>query len=100
MRFFIRKLLPLTLTLLLILPDIARATNVGDSLVIGIQSTKTTLIEPLDPVERDMMSIYDLVYESLISPSPVWPKAGRNPATARPGPSTCARTSSSPTARP
>lgn len=66
MRFFIRKLLPLALTLLLILPDTARATNVGDSLVIGIQSTKTTLIQPLDPVERDMMSIYNLVYESLI----------------------------------
>lgn len=33
---------------------------------MGIQSTKTTVIRPLEPVERDMMSIYDLVYETLI----------------------------------
>lgn len=39
----------------------------GTSLVVGIQSTKTTLIQPLDPVERDMMSLYDLVYESLVT---------------------------------
>ena len=37
-----------------------------DSLVVGIQSTKTSTIRPLDPLERDMMSIYDLVYETLI----------------------------------
>ena len=37
-----------------------------DSLIVGIQSTKTSLIRPLDPLERDMMSIYNLVYESLI----------------------------------
>lgn len=39
----------------------------GDSLIVGIQSTKTTLIQPLDPVERDIMSVYDLVYESLVT---------------------------------
>ena len=33
---------------------------------MGIQSTKTTTIRPLAPLERDMMSIYDLVYETLI----------------------------------
>ena len=37
-----------------------------NSLVIGIQSSKTLTIRPLLPVERDMLSIYDLVYESLI----------------------------------
>ena len=33
---------------------------------MGIQSTKTTTIRPLEPLERDMMSIYDLVYETLV----------------------------------
>ena len=37
-----------------------------DSLIVGIQSTKTTAIRPLEPLERDMMSIYNLVYETLI----------------------------------
>ena len=44
----------------------ARAGNVENSLVIGIQSTKTITIRPLMPLERDMLSVYDLVYESLI----------------------------------
>lgn len=65
MRFIISRLLPLTLILILLTTN-ALATNVGDSLIVGIQSTKTTLIQPLDPVERDMMSIYDLVYDSLV----------------------------------
>ena len=47
----------LLLTLTALLPDRALASNVGTSLTIGIQSTKTTDILPLDPVERDMMSI-------------------------------------------
>lgn len=45
----------------------AEATNVGTSLTVGIQSTKTTTISPLYPLERDMMSIYGLVYESLVT---------------------------------
>lgn len=39
----------------------------GDSLSVGIQSTKTSAIQPLFPLERDMMSIYDLVYEGLVA---------------------------------
>ena len=39
----------------------------GTSLTVGIQSTKTTTISPLYPLERDMMSIYGLVYESLVT---------------------------------
>ena len=39
----------------------------GDSLSVGIQSTKTNAIQPLFPLERDMMSIYDLVYEGLVA---------------------------------
>lgn len=58
-------MLLLTLSLCLLATN-ALATNVGSSLVVGIQSTKTVRIQPLDPVERDMMSVYDLVYESLI----------------------------------
>ena len=44
----------------------ALASNVENSLVVGIQSSKTLSVRPLLPVERDMMSVYDLVYESLI----------------------------------
>lgn len=54
-------------SLLLTTAPIAEATNVEDALVVGIQSTKTLQLQPLNPVERDMMSIYDLVYESLIT---------------------------------
>ena len=35
--------------------------------MVGIQSTKTQQLRPLEPVERDMMSVYDLVYESLVT---------------------------------
>jgi len=53
--------------MLLLLPlPAAEASNVDDSLTVGIQSTKTALIQPLDLKERDMVSIYDLVYESLV----------------------------------
>ena len=34
--------------------------------MIGIQSSKTLTIRPLLPLERDMLSIYNLIYESLI----------------------------------
>ena len=34
--------------------------------MVGIQSNKTAILRPLDPQERDMLSIYDLVWESLI----------------------------------
>ena len=38
----------------------------ADDLVVGIQSTKTTAIRPLEPLERDFMSIYDLMYDGLM----------------------------------
>ena len=59
----------MSLTLLLpSLPSLssAKASNVEDSLIVGIQSTKTTSIRPLEPLERDMMSVYNLIYETLI----------------------------------
>ena len=52
--------------MLLLSADCALATNVENSLVIGIQSTKTLTVRPLLPLERDMLSLYDLVYESLV----------------------------------
>ena len=48
-------------------PLAAGAQNVEDSLVVGIYSTKTLEIRPFAPQERDIMSIYDLVYESLVT---------------------------------
>lgn len=54
------------LTALLLLPAAADASNVEDTLIVGIQSTKTTAIRPLAPIERDFMSIYDLMYDGLM----------------------------------
>lgn len=55
------------LCLALILPTGALASNVGTDLTIGIISTKTTEIYPLEPLERDLASLYALVYESLVT---------------------------------
>ncbi len=52
---------------LLICPLRSDASNVDTSLTVGIQSTKTTVIRPLEPLERDIMSVYSLVYESLVT---------------------------------
>ena len=54
------------LAAVLMLPLTADASNVQDDLVVGIQSTKTMFIRPLEPLERDFMSIYDLVYDGLM----------------------------------
>ena len=51
---------------LMLLPLPALATNVEDSIIIGMLSTRTTEIRPLFPQERDIMSLYALVYESLV----------------------------------
>ena len=50
----------------MLLPLGAEASNVEDDLIVGIQSTKTTAIRPLEPLERDFMSIYDLMYDGLM----------------------------------
>ncbi|MBQ7849080.1 MAG: ABC transporter substrate-binding protein [Clostridia bacterium] len=57
----------MTAALLLCLPLHADASVVEDSLVLCIQSTKTQMIDPLDPVERDFMSIYNIMYDGLMS---------------------------------
>ena len=54
-------------TILTLPSDRALASNVGDALTVGIQSTRTVQIDPLEPIERDMLSVYRLVYESLVT---------------------------------
>jgi ABC-type transport system substrate-binding protein len=63
-----KRILCLLLTLLLLFPTAAAlAENVDDSLIVGIYSTRTTELRPLNPQERDIISIYGLVYESLVT---------------------------------
>ena len=45
----------------------AMASNVEDSLSLGIISNRTYELRPLDPLERDIVSIYGMVYESLVT---------------------------------
>ena len=66
----LKRLMCLALTAMLLTGSFmqpAEATTVEDSLVIGIQSSKTHLLRPLEPVERDLLSIYDLMYDGLIT---------------------------------
>ena len=49
-----------------LLPVCAAAENVEDSLIVGMLSTRTTELRPLFPQERDIISLYALVYESLV----------------------------------
>ena len=64
---FIRTISVLLLVLILLPVDAAFAENVGSSITIGIQSTKTTAIRPFEPQERDILSVYNVIYESLIT---------------------------------
>ena len=51
---------------MMLLPLTADASNVEDDLIVGIQSSKTMALRPLEPLERDFMSIYDLMYDGLM----------------------------------
>ena len=63
-----RRTTALGLALMLALCSCAAASAAGiGSMVIGIQSTKTLTIRPFEPQERDMLSVYNVVYESLIT---------------------------------
>lgn len=42
------------------------AENVGTSITIGIQCSKTLMIRPFEPLERDILSVYNIIYDSLI----------------------------------
>lgn len=44
-----------------------RAESIRNSIIIGIQSTKTLMVRPFEPVERDILSAYNAVYESLVT---------------------------------
>jgi len=52
---------------LLMLPVGGLAESVEDSLIVGMLSTRTVEVRPLVPQERDIMSLYALVYESLVT---------------------------------
>lgn len=69
MRFTMRCISAI-LSLLLLLPffpwQIAEASNAGDNLSVGMVSTKTMQIRPFFPEERDIINLYNLVYESLL----------------------------------
>ena len=55
------------LAVLLLLPvDGIHAESIGSSVNVGIQSTKTVTIRPFEPLERDIITVYNEVYESLI----------------------------------
>lgn len=45
----------------------AYSTELGDSITIAIQSSKTIRIRPFEPIEHDILSVYHAVYESLVS---------------------------------
>mgnify|MGYP002624450721 CR=1 FL=1 len=57
----------LILCLCLLIPPEGLASNVADALVVAISLTKTSSVRPLEPNERDILSIYDLVYESVVT---------------------------------
>ena len=62
----LKRILCLVLTLMM-LPLPALATNVEDSIVIGMQAVNTYELRPLLPLERDIISVYSLIYESLVT---------------------------------
>ena len=51
----------------MLVPLSAFGENVEDSLIVGMISTRTTEIRPLTPQERDIVSLYGVVYESLVT---------------------------------
>ncbi|MDD3334659.1 MAG: peptide ABC transporter substrate-binding protein [Eubacteriales bacterium] len=51
----------------LLLPVTTLAENVTDSLVVGMVSVRTAEIRPLQPTEAGIMSLYGVIYESLVT---------------------------------
>ena len=56
----------LLLIMLMIPNDLSFAEQIGTSITIGIQSTKTLTVRPFEPLERDMLSVYRQIYEGLL----------------------------------
>ena len=59
-------ILLLLLIVMLFPTDLSLAENVGTSITIGIQCTKTLTIRPFEPLERDMLSVCNEIYEGLV----------------------------------
>ena len=101
----IKRLCCLILCLTL-LPVWALAENVEDSLIIGMLSTKTTELRPLTPKERDIISLYGVIYESLVTiddngiPQPLLAETWAESNGGKPGPLRFAKTLPFRTARP
>ena len=63
-------MIPLILAILLLLPAdtvLADTEKIGTTFTVGIQCYKTLDLYPLDPQERDMLSVYDIIYNSLVT---------------------------------
>ncbi len=63
----LHKAMGVLLCLALLAPCGAFASNASEELSIGVISTKTTEIYPLEPLERDLTSLYAMAYEGLIT---------------------------------
>lgn len=61
-----RKRLLCLLLGMLLLGSTAMGESVQDSIIFGMISYKTYKIDPLLPLEREMISVYSEVYESLV----------------------------------
>ena len=54
--------------LITVLPfQTAQCSEINDSITIAVQSSKTLLIRPFEPLEYDILSAYHAVYESLVT---------------------------------
>lgn len=62
-----RNALCLLLAALLLFAPCARAGGMDDSLLLGMISVKTQKLNPLVPVERDFISLTNLIYEPLVT---------------------------------
>ncbi len=62
----LRRVLALMLAALFF-PMAALSENVEESIIVGIVSTRTTEIRPLNPLERDIVSLYGVIYESMVT---------------------------------
>lgn len=63
----IKRILCLLVAVSLLMSATALGESVEDSLIVGMLSTRTTEVRPLIPQERDIISLYGLMYESLVT---------------------------------
>ena len=53
--------------LIMLIPVCPASAEIGDSITISVQSSKTLMVRPFEPVEYDILSAYNAVYESLVT---------------------------------